>query len=365
MTKRVVNFSAGPAALPLKALERAQREFLDFEGTGMSIMEHSHRGKDYERVHAEAISLLSELLQIPDDYQVLFLQGGASAQFALAPLNFLPSGKSADFLLTGVWARKAYAEAKLVGKARIAANVENAEGACFRVPTQAELDLDPEAAYLHFCSNNTIMGTQSHVFPEPKPGVPLFCDMSSDILWRPIDVKKFDFIYAGAQKNIGPSGVTLVIAKKSLLESGREDIPKIFRYKEHAKENSLLNTAPTFAIYMVRNVLSVVKEEGGLVAMERRNREKARLVYEMIDENPEFFRSDVEQASRSVMNPVFRLPSEELDKKMVAEALAAGFVGIKGHRIVGGIRISQYNATSAEQVGKFVEWARGFAKRNS
>ncbi len=365
MTKRVVNFSAGPAALPLKALEHAQREFLDFEGTGMSIMEQSHRGKDYDRVHNEAISLLTELLGIPSDYQVLFLQGGASAQFALAPMNFLRPEQSADFVLTGVWARKAYAEAKFSGKARIAANVEVEGGACFRVPTQAELDLDPNAAYLHFCSNNTIMGTQFHTFPEPKPGVPLFCDMSSDILWRPIDVSKFDFIYAGAQKNIGPSGVTIIIAKKSLIESGREDIPKIFRYKEHAKENSLLNTAPTFSIYMVRNVLQVVKEEGGLVAMEQRNREKARLVYEMIDGNPHFFRSQVEKESRSVMNPVFRLPTEELDKKMVAEALEAGFVGIKGHRIVGGIRISQYNASTVDHVGQFVEWARGFAKRNS
>ncbi|MFT3925612.1 MAG: 3-phosphoserine/phosphohydroxythreonine transaminase [Myxococcales bacterium] len=364
MTKRVVNFNAGPAALPLQALERAQREFLDFEGTGMSIMEHSHRGKDYERVHNEAIALLTELLQIPDDYQVLLMQGGATAQFAYIPMNLLPAGKSADFLLTGIWARKAYAEAQFVGKARIAANVEGEGGLCTRVPTQAELKLDPEAAYLHFCSNNTIMGTQFHDFPEPPAGVPLFCDMSSDILWRSIDVSKFGLIYAGAQKNIGPSGVTLVIAKKSLIAAGREDIPKIFRFKEHAKENSLLNTAPTFAIYMVRNVLQVVKEQGGVAAMEKRNREKARLVYDLIDENPSFFRSSVEKASRSVMNPVFRLPSEELDKKMVAEAAATGFVGIKGHKLVGGIRVSQYNATTPEQVAQFVEWARGFAKTN-
>jgi phosphoserine aminotransferase len=364
MTKRVVNFSAGPAALPLEALERAQREFLDFEGTGMSIMEMSHRGADYQRVHDEAISLLTELLQIPSDYQVLFLQGGATAMFGLVPMNLLPAGKSADFVLTGTWARKAYAEAQIVGKARIAANVEGENGVCTRVPTQAELKLDPEAAYLHFCSNNTIMGTQFHTFPEPTGSVPLFCDMSSDILWKPIDVSKFDLIYAGAQKNIGPSGVTIVIAKKSLIASGREDIPKIFRFKEHAKENSLLNTAPTFAIYMVRNVLAVVKAQGGLDAMEKRNREKARILYEMLDENPDFFRSGVEKASRSVMNPVFRLPTEALDKQMVAEALAAGFVGIKGHKIVGGLRISQYNATTVEHVAQFVEWARGFAKRN-
>jgi phosphoserine aminotransferase len=364
MTKRVVNFNAGPAVLPLAALERAQRELLDFEGTGMSILEHSHRGKDYERVHEEALSLLRELLQVPSDYQILFMQGGASFQFALLPLNLLPVGRSADFILTGTWARKAYAEAQLVGKARIAANVEDEQGVCTRVPRQAELQLDPQAAYLHFCSNNTIMGTQFHDFPEPPAGVPLFCDMSSDLLWKPIDVSKFSFIYAGAQKNVGPSGVTIVIAKKSLLDAGREDIPKIFRYKEHAKENSLLNTAPTFSIYLVRNVLAEVNAQGGLAAMEKRNREKARLIYELIDENPNFFRSKVEKASRSVMNPVFRLPTPELDKQMVAEALAAGFVGIKGHRIVGGIRISQYNATTPEQVAQFVEWARGFARRN-
>ncbi len=362
MSKRVVNFNPGPAALPLAALERAQREFLDFEGTGMSIMEHSHRGKDYERVHHEAIALLTELLQIPADYQVLFMQGGATAQFALVPMNLLPPGKSADFILTGIWTRKAYAEAQIVGKARVSANVEGEGGVCTRVPKQEELELDPEARYLHLCSNNTIMGTQFHAFPEPAPGVPLVCDMSSDLLWRPIDVSKFGLIFAGAQKNIGPSGVTIVIAKKSLIAEGREDIPKIFRFKEHAAQNSLLNTAPTFAIYMMRNVLSVVKEEGGLTAMEKRNREKARLVYALIDEHPDFFRSKVEKASRSVMNPVFRLPTEELDKKMVADAAAAGFVGIKGHKLVGGIRVSQYNATTVEQVAKFVEWARGFAK---
>jgi phosphoserine aminotransferase len=363
MAHRVVNFSAGPAALPLAALERAQKEFLDFQGTGMSIMEHSHRGKDYEAVHNEAIALLRELLQLPEDYQVLLLQGGASAQFALLPMNLLPAGKSADYVLTGTWAKKAYEEAKFVGTVRKAADVEQADGKCTRVPKQSELSLDPAAAYVHICSNNTIMGTQFHAFPDTGE-VPLVADMSSDILWRPIDVSKFGLVYAGAQKNIGPSGVTLVIARKSLLATGRDDIPRIFRYKEHAKENSLLNTAPTFAIYMMRNVLSVVKESGGLAAMEKRNREKAQLVYGMTDSYPNFFRCPVEPASRSVMNPVFHLPSAELDAKMVADAKEAGFVGIKGHRIVGGVRISQYNATTPEQVARFVDWATRFAKLN-
>lgn len=363
MSNRVINFNAGPAGLPLAALERAQKEFLDFEGTGMSIMEHSHRGKDYEKVHNEAIALLTDLLAIPADYQVLLMQGGASAQFALIPMNLLPAGKSADYVNTGTWAKKAFSEAKIVGKARLAGNVEEADGTCKRIPKASELDWDANAAYAHICSNNTIMGTQFQEFPDTG-AVPLICDMSSDILWKPIDVSKFGMIYAGAQKNIGPSGVTLVIAKKSLIEGGREDIPKIFRYKEHAKENSLLNTAPTFAIYMMRNVLQIVKEQGGLAAMEKRNREKGALIYGMIDENPDFFRGPVEKESRSFMNPVFRLPTEALEGKMVSDAQKAGFVGIKGHRSVGGIRISQYNAVTPDQVAKFVEFAKGFAKAN-
>jgi len=363
MVKRVVNFNAGPTGLPLAALERAQRELLDFEGTGMSIMEHSHRAKDYESVHNQAIALLSELYGIPADYQVLLLQGGASMQFALLPYNFLPPGKSADFVLTGTWARKAYAEAKIVGEARIAANVEDEHGVCTRVPTQAELKRDPEAAYFHYCTNNTIMGTQFHYVPDAG-AVPLFADMSSDIGWKPFDISKYDLIYAGAQKNIGPAGVTVVIARKSLLAGGREDIPRIFRFKEHAKENSLMNTVPTFAVYMMRNVLEVVKEAGGLPAMEKRNREKAALLYGMLDEQPDFFRTSVEKQSRSVMNPVFRLPSEALDARMVAEATVAGFVGIKGHRIVGGIRVSMYNAVTPDQVAQFVEWAKAFARAN-
>lgn len=363
MVKRVVNFNAGPAALPLAALERAQREFLDWEGTGMSIMEHSHRGKDYERVHFETLALVKELMGVPDDYSVILVQGGATMQFGLLPMNFIPQGKSADFILTGIWAHRAYSEAKFVANVRIAANTEDAQGASFRVPKQAELDLDPGAAYAHYCSNNTIMGTQFHYVPQVG-AVPLFCDMSSDILSAPIDVSRYALIYAGAQKNIGPSGVTLVIAKNALLEQGREDIPKIFRYKAHAKENSLLNTAPTFAIYMVRNVLELLKQNGGPAAAEKRNREKAALLYALIDEQPDFFRTRVEKDSRSLMNPVFSLRTPELDAKMVAEAKEAGFVGIKGHKLVGGIRISMYNATTVEQVAQFVEWARGFARRN-
>ncbi|MEY4511534.1 MAG: hypothetical protein RLZZ450_3656 [Pseudomonadota bacterium] len=363
MANRVINFNPGPAAIPLAALERAQSELLDFEGTGMSIMEHSHRAKDYERVHLETISLLTELLGLSDEHQVLLLQGGATMQFPLVPLNLLPAGKSADYVVTGVWAKKAYSEAQFVGQARVAANTEEADGSFRRVPKQRELELDPAAAYVHVCSNNTIMGTQYLEFPETG-AVPLVVDMSSDILSRSLDYSRFGLVYAGAQKNMGPAGVTVVIAKKALIAAGREDIPRIFRYKEHAKENSLLNTAPTFSIYMVRNVLAVLKEQGGLPAVEKRNRQKAELIYGLIDENPDFFRTAVERESRSQMNPVFRLRTAELDAKMVAEAKEAGFVGIKGHKIIGGLRISIYNAITPDQVSKFVDWARGFARRN-
>jgi phosphoserine aminotransferase len=363
MTKRVVNFNPGPAALPLEALERAQRELLDFEGTGLSILEHSHRGKDYERVHHEAIGLIRELTGVPDDYQVLLLQGGASQQFPLVPMNLLPVGRSADYVVTGVWAKKAYAEAQFVGEVRVAATTEEPDGAFRRIPKQSELELDPAAAYVHICSNNTIMGTQYQEFPDTG-AVPLVVDMSSDMFWRPIDYSRFGLVYAGAQKNFGAAGVTLVLARKAWLDSGREDIPRIFRYKDHAKENSLFNTSPAFAIYMVRNTLAVLKEQGGPAAAEQRNRKKAASIYGLLDENPDFFRTSVEHASRSFMNPVFRLRTPELEAKMVAEAKDAGFIGIKGHKLIGGLRISLYNAVTEAQATQFADWARAFARRN-
>jgi phosphoserine aminotransferase len=364
MAKRVINFNPGPAALPLEALERAQRELLDFEGTGMSILEHSHRGKDYERVHAETISLLRELCDLTDDYQVLLMHGGASQQFALVPMNLLPQGRSADYVVTGAFAKKAYAESQFIGKTRIAATTEEADCTFLRVPKQNELQLDPNAAYVHVCSNNTIMGTEYHVLPDTG-AVPMVVDMSSDILSQRRDFARCGLVYAGAQKNLGPSGVTVVIARKAWIAEGREDIPKIFRYKEHARENSLFNTAPTFSIYLLRNSLSVLKREGGVEAIEQRNRKKAALLYGLIDGNPEFFRTKVERDSRSIMNPVFRLRTPELDAKMVAEAKDAGFVGIKGHKLVGGLRISIYNWITEAQVAQFVEWASQFARRNA
>ncbi|KPK17113.1 MAG: MFS transporter [Myxococcales bacterium SG8_38] len=359
---RVINFNAGPATLPLSVLEHAQKEFLDFEGTGMSLLEHSHRGATYAKVHEETKSLLRELLDIPDTHEVLFMQGGASAQFALVPMNLRGSGESADYIMTGAWSDKALSEAKITGDAR-EAGTGKVDGHYIRVPGQSELALDRTAAYVHFTSNNTIMGTQFHDYPDSGE-VPLVADMSSDILWRPIDVSKFGLIYAGAQKNLGPAGITVLILRKDLAERIPKTLPKIFRYKTLLDNDSLQNTIPTFPVYMVRNVLRWVREQGGAAAMEKRNRQKAGAIYGMIDENPDFFRCPVEVESRSMMTPVFRLPTEELEKKLIAEAAAAGMVGIKGHRSVGGIRTSIYNATEPADVEKFVELARAFAKKN-
>lgn len=360
---RVINFSAGPATLPLPALEFAQKEFLDHEGTGMSLIEHSHRGAAYEKVHAETKSLLVELLGIPDTHEVLFMQGGASTQFALVPMNLRGPTESADYVMTGVWSDKALAEAKITGKAR-EAGTGKVDGRYTRVPRQNELDLDPDAAYVHYTTNNTIMGTQFHYVPDTA-GVPLVADMSSDILCRPIDVSKYGLIYAGAQKNLGPAGITVLILRKDLAERSPGTLPKILRYSTILEGDSLQNTIPTFAVYMVRNVLRWVRDQGGADAMEKRNRDKAGLIYGMIDEDPDFFRSPVERESRSWMTPVFRLPTEELEKKLIAEAARAGMVGIKGHRSVGGIRTSIYNAMEPSDVQKFVDFAKAFAKASS
>ncbi|MFZ1863080.1 MAG: 3-phosphoserine/phosphohydroxythreonine transaminase [Polyangiales bacterium] len=360
---RVINFNAGPATLPLAVLEQAKKELLDFDGTGMSLLEHSHRGAAYAKVHEETKALVRELLGVPDTHEVLFMQGGASAQFALVPMNLRAPGESADYIMTGAWSDKALSEAKITGEAR-EAGTGKVDGHYIRVPKQSELSLDPKAAYVHFTSNNTIMGTQFHEYPD-SGGVPLVADMSSDILWRPIDVSKFGLIYAGAQKNLGPAGITLMILRKDLAERSPKTLPKILRYKTILDNDSLQNTIPTFAVYMVRNVLRWVRDQGGAAAMETRNRQKAGYIYGMIDENPSFFRCPVEVESRSMMNPVFRLPTEELEKKFISEASAAGMVGIKGHRSVGGIRTSIYNAMDPGDVQKFVEFARAFAKKNA
>ncbi|GAB4234730.1 MAG: 3-phosphoserine/phosphohydroxythreonine transaminase [Deltaproteobacteria bacterium] len=372
--KRTINFNAGPAALPLPALERARDEFLDFAGSGMSVMEHSHRGKEYAAVHDEAIALLRELLAVPDGYEVLLLQGGATALFALVPMNFLDKGKTARYAVTGAWGQKAQGEAKLaagMSGAQVAVRDfgegEGKEKSYTRVPAPAEVATEPGDAYLHITSNETIHGVEFNVDPArafPDTGsVPLVADMSSDFLWRPFDISRFGMVYAGAQKNIGPSGVVVAIVSKALIESGRADIPKIFQFRTHAENKSLYNTPPTFGVYMVRNVLSWLKGRGGLAKMEETNRKKAARLYGTIDANPQFFRSPVERESRSVMNVVFRLPSPELEERFIAQAKQQGMVGLKGHRSVGGIRVSIYNAVPFEWVDTLASFMESFAKR--
>jgi len=370
---RKINFNAGPAALPLPALERAREELLDLAGSGMSVMEHSHRGKEYEAVHDEALSLLRELLAVPASHEVLFLQGGASTLFAQIPLNLMEKGKAAQHLVTGAWGEKAHGEAKIVA-AMLGASValqttgtgDGKEKIYIRVPAPAEVKVDPGASYLHLTSNETIHGVEfnvgtSRAFPSTG-AVPLVADMSSDFLWRPFDVSRFGIVYAGAQKNIGPSGVVVVIVSKDLVEKGRKDIPKIFQFRTHAENKSLYNTPPTFGVYMVRNVLAWLKGLGGLPAMEAANRKKAARLYGVIDAHATFYRSPVEKESRSVMNVVFRLPSEALEEQFIADAKKRGMVGLKGHRSVGGIRVSTYNAVPWEWVDALSSFMEEFAK---
>jgi phosphoserine aminotransferase len=370
---RKINFNAGPAALPLPALERAREELLDLAGSGMSVMEHSHRGKEYEAVHDEALSLLRELLAVPASHEILFLQGGASTLFAQIPMNLMEKGKAAQHLVTGAWGEKAVGEAKVVA-AMLGASVsvqttgtgDGKEKSYTRVPAPAEVKVDPAASYLHLTSNETIHGVEFNVDPArafPTTGsVPLVADMSSDFLWRPFDVSRFGIVYAGAQKNIGPSGVVVVIVSKELVEKGRKDIPKIFQFRTHAENKSLYNTPPTFGIYMVRNVLAWLKGLGGLARMEEENRRKARRLYGAIDAHAQFYRSPVERESRSVMNVVFRLPTEALEEQFVAEAKKKGMVGLKGHRSVGGIRVSTYNAVPYEWVDALASFMEEFVK---
>ena len=357
---RVLNFNAGPAALPLPVLERARDELLDFRGTGMSILEMSHRGADFEAVLADAVARLRRLLQLPDTHEVLFLQGGASLQFALVPLNFLPAGATADYVVTGAWGEKALKEAQAVGRARAAVSTKQ-DGVYCRVPGPAELQLDPSAAYVHLTSNETIDGVQFQALPGTGP-IPAVWDMSSDFLWRPVDLSGCALAYAGAQKNVGPSGLVVVIARRDFLGRGRKELPAILRYATHAEAGSLYNTPNTFGIYLVRLVLEWLEGQGGLAALEARNRAKAAAVYGAVDGSGGFYRCPVAPAARSVMNPVFRTPSEALDAAFVKEAEAAGMVGLRGHRSVGGIRASLYNAVSEADARTLAAFMGTFAR---
>lgn len=356
-TRRVHNFYAGPATMPLPVLERAREELLDFAGTGMSVMEISHRSKEYESVHAEAEALLRELMAIPSNYHVLFLQGGASLQFAMAPMNLLGPGARADYVLTDVWSTKAYDEARRFGEVRVAADAEDT--GFDRIPWQ--LELDPEARYVHITSNNTLYGTQYQEAPDTD-GIPLVADMSSDIASRPLDLSPYGLIYAGAQKNLGPSGVTVVIIRDDFLAQSREDLPTMLSYRTHAKNRSLYNTPPTFAIYMLRNVLDWMRQEGGLEVLAKRNREKASLVYDAIDRHPDVYRGHAHLDSRSEMTVTFRLRQESLEQSFLAQAEARGLVGLEGHRLVGGFRASLYNAMTLEGVEALVEHMDRFAE---
>ncbi len=361
MADRVYNFNPGPATLPLDVLRQAQKELLDYHSTGMSVMEISHRSPEFDEISRSAATLIREILGLTDQFHVLFLGGGASTQFALIPLNFLASGKTAAYVDTGTWSTKAIKEARGVGNVQVAFSSQ-AEG--YRmVPTAGQIDCPSDAAYLHLTSNNTIVGTQFHQFPDLQ-GVPLVCDMSSDIASRRLDYSRFSLIYAGAQKNLGPAGVTVVIIRDDLLARCAENLPSMFNYQTHAKKNSMYNTPPAFPIYMVRLVLDWIKQQGGLEAVEKNNIAKKDCLYAMMDGAPDFFRGTVEPDSRSWMNVTMRLPSEELEQKLITQAKAAGFVGLKGHRSVGGVRVSMYNAMPLEGVEKLVAFMEAFRKAN-
>jgi phosphoserine aminotransferase len=359
-TTRIFNFSAGPAVLPVEVLEEAQRDLLSLPGVGMSILEISHRSKTFDAVIQGCEADMRTLAKIPADYKVLFLQGGASLQFSMVPLNLLPPGGSADYIVTGAWSQKAVKEAKRVGGVKIAATTESENFT--RVPTQDELTLDPSAAYVHMTSNNTIFGTEFHWLPETGR-VPLVSDMSSDIFSRPIDVAKHALIYAGAQKNLAPAGVTLVIVREDVLKRSQPSLHTMLNYAVHAENQSLYNTPPVFAIYVMRLVMTWLLKNGGLEAMETANARKAGKLYAEIDRTG-YYRGHAHKDCRSRMNVTFRLPSEELDKKFAKEATAAGLDGLKGHRSVGGMRASIYNAFPEAGVDALVEFMREFERRN-
>lgn len=359
-TNRIYNFNAGPAAMPLPVLEEIQANFLNFNGTGMSIIEISHRSAAFDDVINDAVARTKRLLHLNDQFHVLFCQGGASLQFCMVPVNFLSEGKSADYVNTGTWSTKAIKEAEILGKSvQVVASSED-ENFSY-IPKDIQFNQD--AVYVHLTSNNTIKGTQWASFPDTG-GVPIISDMSSDILSRSLDLNKFGLIYAGAQKNIGPAGVCMVLIRNDMLDLVPDDIPTMLKYTTHSSKNSMFNTPPCFAVYTVQLVLKWLEETvGGLEKMESINRKKAQLLYNYLDAG-EFYRGTAKPDSRSLMNVTFRLPSEELEKQFVQEAFENGLGGLKGHRSVGGCRASIYNATSIEAVKALVEFMRAFEQQH-
>src|ERR1700723_1921942 len=362
-TNRAVNFNAGPGALPLSVLERIREELTDYRGTGMSVMEMSHRSKEFEDIIARAEAKLRKLMGISDDYGVIFVQGGGSAQFTMAPMNLCVSGKPIDVLHTGMWTGKAISELKKGIPYRLAASTEPEKFT--RGPRAEEIPLSGDASYVYMCTNNTIEGSQWTSIPETG-GAPLVADMSSDILSRPIDVNRFGCIFAGAQKNLGPSGATVVIVRKDLAERADKNLPTVLQYRTHIKEKSLYHTPPTLAVYIVGLVLEWIEAEGGVAAIEKRNEAKAKLLYDAIDSSDGYYVGPIEKDSRSKMNVTFRVAggNEEIEKKFAKEAAAARLVGLGGHRSIGGMRASIYNAVTAETVVILVNFMREFQKAN-
>jgi len=361
MAKRVYNFNPGPSTLPLDVLKIVQEEMLDYKGTGMSVMEMSHRSPEFDEINDGAIALTRELMGLDDKYHVLFLQGGASTQFSTIPMNFAYDGKQGAYVDTGSWSAKAIKEANILGGCHVAGSSKKDE---YRyIPDLASLDVPAGSAYLHITSNNTIKGTQWHKFPEIV-GVPLVADMSSDILSWQAPFQKFAMIYAGAQKNLGPAGVTFVAIKQDLLAKCKDGNPTMLDYRTFSESDSLYNTPPCFAIYIMKLVFEWIKKQGGLAAVEKVNKQKKDAVYSVIDNNPDYFKGTADKDSRSWMNLTLRLPNEDLEKKMIAEAKAKGLIGLKGHRSVGGIRVSLYNAMTLDGAQLVAEFMDNFRKSN-
>ena len=359
MPERIYNFSPGPATLPQEVLVQASKDIVNFNNKGIGLIELSHRSKDFMEVAAEAESLIRELMSIPDNYKVLFLQGGASTQFALVPLNLLAPDKKGTYLNTGTWAKKAIKEANIIARAQVAYSSEDTS--FDHVPSDSDYTVDEDSEYLYFVSNNTIYGTQFSKFP--KSDKMLISDMSSDILSRPFDITPFGLIFAGAQKNMGPAGVTVVIVRDDLLDRAPDNLPTMFRYKTHADKDSMFNTPPCFGIYVVGLVAKWLKKQGGVEAIEKINREKAAILYDMID-STDFYRGHAKKDSRSLMNVTFNLPTPELEAKFIQEASAQGLDGLKGHRSIGGCRASIYNAFPKQGVIDLVDFMKEFEKKN-
>ena len=358
---RVYNFSAGPSCLPEEVLKRAADEMLDCNGSGQSVMEMSHRSKEYQAIIDECEALLRELMEIPENYKVLFLQGGASTQFAMLPLNLMNGSGKADFVITGQWANKAYQEASRYGQANIVASSKDKTFSY--IPKLDKSTFTPDADYFHICFNNTIYGTKYTELPDTG-NVPLVADISSFIMSEPLDVSKFGVLYAGAQKNLAPAGVTIVIIREDLIGNARDITPTMLNYKTHADNGSMYNTPPCYTIYMAKLVLEWVKEQGGIAAMKDRNEKKAKLLYDFLDSS-KMFKGTVVPEDRSLMNVPFVTGNDELDAKFVAEAKKAGFVNLKGHRSVGGMRASIYNAMPYEGVEALVEFMKKFEAENA